>query len=250
MLSASIIAAVYPTSFAMRVHWLQHAEHEGLGCIGPWLDARGFRCTHSALHQGEPLPPAHAFDWLIVMGGPMNIHEEARYPWLAAEKSLIRDACVMNKQVLGICLGAQLMAHVLGGEVTKNAYAEIGFFDVTLNQEDDRHGLFADFPRSFPAFHWHEDTFSYPPGATGLMSSQGCPRQAYVWGEGRGVGLQFHLEVREEDARQWLRLESPPPARYVQPAAEILRDPARFALNCRLMVALLERMAKRGTAPA
>jgi GMP synthase-like glutamine amidotransferase len=245
MLNASIIAAVYPTNFAMRVHWLQHAEHEGLGCIGPWLQARGFPLTHSALHLGEALPSARDFDWLIVMGGPMNIYEEGRYPWLAPEKKLIRDAYVMKRQILGICLGAQLLADVLGGAVTRNEYEEIGFFDVMFDAKADKTGLFGEFPARFPAFHWHGDTFSYPPGSTALMSTAGCPRQAYVSGEGRAVGLQFHLEVRLEDAREWLRLESPPPARYVQPATEILRDPERFALNNRLMLALLERIAHR-----
>ena len=233
----------------MRVHWLQHAEHEGLGCIAPWLVRRGFDVTHTALHRGATPPPARNLDWLIVMGGPMNIYEEGRYPWLAAEKELIRDACVTKKKILGICLGAQLLADVLGGPVTRNYESEIGFFDVVLDKEADRTGLFTDFPIIFPAFHWHGDTFAYPPGATGLMKSAACARQGYVWGGGQAVGLQFHLEVQLEDAREWLREDPPKPARYVQPAAEILRDPELFALNNRLMLALLERMANQSVSP-
>jgi GMP synthase-like glutamine amidotransferase len=183
------------------------------------------------------------FDWLVVMGGPMNIYEHDRYPWLIGEKFLIRDACVRKKQVLGICLGSQLLADVLGGAVSESPEPEIGWFDVSLSDEASKSRLFADFPRTFAAFHWHGDTFSIPPGATPLMSSQACARQAFSWGEGRALGLQFHLEVELEDARRWLATDAPGPRRYVQGAAEILREPARFAENTRLMHALLERMA-------
>lgn len=227
----------------MRVHWLQHAEHEGLGCIEPWVRERGHRLTGTRLQRGEELPATDEFDWLIVMGGPMNIYEHDRHPWLIREKFLIRDACVKKKKVLGICLGSQLVADVLGGQVTRNAEMEIGWFDVDLNADVAKSPLFTDFPSTFTAFHWHGDTFSYPPGATPLMSSRACSRQAFTWGEGRVVGLQFHLEVELEDARRWLAEDAPAPQRYVQGAEEILRDPARFAENSRLMRLLLERLS-------
>ena len=227
----------------MRVHWLQHAEHEGLGCIEPWLRSRGHRLSGTRLQRGEDLPHVDDFDWLIAMGGPMNIYEHDRHPWLIREKFLIRDACVKKKKVLGICLGAQLIADVLGGPVTEGREPEIGWFDVTLNAEAAKSALFADFPPTFAAFHWHGDTFAYPKGATPLMSSEACERQAFSWGEGRVLGLQFHLEVELEDTRRWLETDAPEPRRYVQAAAEILREPARFAENRRLMHALLERFA-------
>ena len=227
----------------MRVHWLQHAEHEGLGCIEPWLRERGHRVTATRLQRDEELPHVDDFDWLIAMGGPMNIYEHDRHPWLIREKFLIRDACVKKKKVLGICLGAQLIADVLGGSVAENREPEIGWFDVSLNAEAEKSTLFADFPARFAAFHWHGDAFAYPRGATPLMSSEACERQAFSWGEGRVLGLQFHLEVELEDARRWLQEDAPEPRRYVQDAAEILRDPQRFAQNRRLMHQLLERFA-------
>lgn len=226
----------------MRVHWLQHAEHEGLGCIEPWLRARGHRVRGTRLQRGEDLPAVDDFDWLIVMGGPMNIYEHDRHPWLIREKFLIRDACV-TKKVLGICLGSQLVADVLGGKVNQNGEPEIGWFDVLLNDEARQSRLFSDFPDTFQAFHWHGDTFQVPPGATPLMSSEACARQAFSWEEGRVLGLQFHLEVELEDARRWLETDAPEPRRYVQAAAEILREPARFEENRRLMHRLLERLA-------
>ena len=102
----------------------------------------------------------------------------------------------------------------------------------------------ADFPATFAAFHWHGDTFAWPPGSTPLMSSAACARQGFSWGEGRAIGLQFHLEVELEDARRWLAVDAPAPRRYVQDAADMLREPARFAQNTRLMHLLLERMAQ------
>jgi GMP synthase-like glutamine amidotransferase len=227
----------------MRVHWLQHADHEGLGCIEPWLRERGHRVSGTRLQRGDDLPGVDDFDWLVVMGGPMNIYEHDRHPWLLGEKFLIRDACVKKKQVLGICLGSQLLADVLGGKVSQNDEPEIGWFDVSLNDEARQSRLFSDFPDQFAAFHWHGDTFQIPPGATSLMSSAACARQAFSWGEGRVIGLQFHLEVELEDARRWLETDAPEPRRYVQAAAEILREPARFEQNRRLMRRLLERLA-------
>lgn len=225
----------------MRVHWLQHAEHEGLGCIEPWLHARGHAVTHTRLYAGDLLPRADAFDWLVVMGGPMNVHEHDRHPWLVPEKALIRDACVNNKRVLGICLGAQLAADVLGGPVTRNPCEEIGWFDVMLNAHGRKSAFFQVFPERFAAFHWHGDTFAIPPGAENLMSSEACRNQAFAWA-GRVVGIQYHLEVTEADARRWLQTEALRPQRHVQDGAEILREPARFALNNALMVKLLERI--------
>src|ERR1051326_8249383 len=113
-----------------RVHWIQHAEHERLGCIEPWLRPREVPLGHTRPYAGDAFPAAADYDCLIVMGGPMNIYEHDRHPWLVREKELINDAIVMNKKVLGICLGAQLLADVLGGVVRKNKYQEIGWFEV------------------------------------------------------------------------------------------------------------------------
>ncbi|MGQ0622209.1 MAG: type 1 glutamine amidotransferase [Panacagrimonas sp.] len=225
----------------MRVHWLQHAEHEDLGCIGPWLASRKATVNMTRLHAGQSLPGVDEFDWLIVMGGPMNIYEYEAHPWLVAEKQLIRSAIDRGRTVLGICLGSQLIADVLGGPVTRNAHSEIGWFEVALNPEGRKQLLFADWPDRFVAFHWHGDTFAIPPGAENLMSSQACSNQGYVW-KGRVVGLQFHLEVTAADARVWFEHGSPRPERYVQTPEFILEDLDRYALNNRLMVRLLDRL--------
>lgn len=227
----------------IRVHWLQHAEHEGLGCIEPWLRQRGCAVSATRWQRGERAPPADGFDWLIVMGGPMNIHDYEACPWLREEQALIRDAIVKKKQILGVCLGAQLLADALGGAVTKNKEAEIGFFNVRLRSEAIKSALFYHWPTRFPAFHWHGDTFAIPPAATPLMSSEACANQAFLAEGGRLVGLQFHLEVRVDEARQWLAEDPPPAGRFVQTPAAMLRAPKLFAQNNHLMLTLLDRMA-------
>lgn len=170
----------------------------------------------------------------------MNIYEHDRYPWLVEEKSLINDACV-SKKVLGLCLGAQLLADVLGGGVTRNRWPEIGWFNVELTIEASKSQLCAGLPKSFEAFHWHGDRFSMPPGCRTLIKSDACVNQAFQR-EQRLIGLQFHLEVRTSDARRWLRVDAPKAARYVQSPQQILSEPGRFAANNRLMRQILGRM--------
>lgn len=227
------------TATRQRVHWLQHADHEGLGCIGPWLAQRGHAVTHTALHRGGALPRAEDLDWLLVLGGPMNVYEHDAHPWLVHEKAFLRDVLSKDKKVLGICLGAQLLADVLGGRVTRNSEPEIGFFTAKLTPEAYKLRLLADFPAEFLAFQWHEDTFSMPPGCANLAKSDACVNQ--IFARGRSIGLQFHLEVTQADAGIWLT-DPPAPRRYVQAASDILRATAHFEENNRLMLRLLRRM--------
>ena len=132
------------------------------------------------------------FDWLIILGGPMNIYEEDKYPWLSKEKEFIHQAIASDKIVLGICLGAQLMADVLGGKVQRNVHREIGWFPVKLMPESKASRIFRVLPEEFMALHWHGDTFELPPGAVHTAESQACKNQAFELG--KAIGLQFHLE--------------------------------------------------------
>ncbi|HUS25176.1 MAG TPA: type 1 glutamine amidotransferase, partial [Candidatus Binatia bacterium] len=204
---------------------------------------RGCRLTATRLQRGERLPGVRAFDWLIVMGGPMNIYQQDRYPWLVREKDLINDACVTNKKVLGLCLGGQLLADVLGGPVTSNQSSEIGWFGVEMTAEACRSRVFAGLPRAFPAFHWHADTFAIPPRARHVMRSAACANQGFEADDGRLVGLQCHLEVRHSDVGRWVAEDPPAPGPWVQTPQEMSRSPARFAATHRLLHTLLERMA-------
>jgi GMP synthase-like glutamine amidotransferase len=177
----------------VKIHWFQHVPFEGLGALEGWLRARGHTLSCTRFYAGEAPPATSAgFDWLIVMGGPMNVYQHRDHPWLPVEKRLLGEAIAAGQRVLGICLGAQLIADVLQGKVYQNAEREIGWFPVTAVPGD------ASSPFQFPAetqvLHWHGDTFSLPPGSTWLARSAGCAHQAFAVGS-RVLGLQFHLEM-------------------------------------------------------
>lgn len=177
----------------MNIHWIQHVSFEGLGCIEPWLAENNHQVTCTRLWKGDVFPDLGNVDGLIVMGGPMGVYDEAVYPWLAAEKAFIREVIDLDKPVLGICLGAQLIAEVLGSTVWKNGQKEIGFFPVCHTPEAVAHGADPDFM----AFHWHGDTFGIPEGAVRLASSEATENQAFRYKE-NVLALQFHLETTEE----------------------------------------------------
>lgn len=226
----------------MRVHWLQHVGFETLGCIEPALTRDGHAVTCTRLYAGESLPAPDDFDALIVMGGPMNVHEHDAHPWLIAEKAFIAAAIAAGKRALGICLGAQLLADVLGAAVTRNEVQEIGWFDVQLDEAGRDSPLFAGFPARFSAFHWHGDRFAIPPGAAGLMRSEACAHQAFALRTASGAvvaAVQFHLEVTAADARAWFAHEQPAPGPYVQSAPRALAALDDFAQGNRLMLKLL-----------
>lgn len=184
----------------MRLHYLQHVAFEGLGNIEPYARKLNWEITATRLYRSEKLPAPDEFDWLVVMGGPMNIYEEKEYPWLAAEKKFINKAIESNKIVLGICLGAQLIADVTGGRVFRNRYKEIGWFPVRLLTNAASSVPFRGFRDEFIAFHWHGDTFSLGPEAVMLAESEACAAQAFSYNAGRVLGLQFHLESSPENA--------------------------------------------------
>lgn len=227
----------------MRVHWLQHARHETLGSIEPWLKKHRHEVSCTRLYAEDPLPPPESVDWLLILGGPMNIYQYRKYPWLKPEKRFIEQVLVGNRKVLGICLGAQLLADVLGGKTRQNKQTEIGFFKVysDLNAADS--DLLSCVPSGSEVFHWHGDTYDLPPGAIGHHKSDACVNQSFTWGA-RVLGLQFHLEVGSKEAAHWLELANPAPSAYVQTAGEILARPERFAGDHRMMNRVLDVFAK------
>jgi GMP synthase-like glutamine amidotransferase len=247
----------------MEVHYLQHVPFEGLAAIEDWASSRGHPLSASELFRPlrdenaptEPanravLPSPDAFDFLIIMGGPMSVDDSEKYPWLEDEKTFIRAAVDRGAVVLGICLGAQLLAAVLGGQVAKNGHPEIGWYPVTLTPAGRSQPPFSDFPDPFPALHWHGDTFSIPPEAVHLASSDACPNQAFSYDDGRAVGLQFHLEVTPSSLALLAQnasdnLTSAQTERWVMPLAELLSPTAPYEVCQKLLFGLLDRMASR-----
>lgn len=185
----------------MNICCLLHAPFEGLGQIEDWIHRRGHQHAVVRLYQDDPLPSVETADWLIVMGGPMNVYEYRNYPWLRAEKRFLKRAIEQGKTVLGICLGAQLLADVLGAKVYQNEEKEIGWLPITLLPGPETDRLFPGKEDEFTVFHWHGDTFDLPPGAVCLAESAGCRHQAFVCQE-RLVGLQFHLEMTSAGLRE------------------------------------------------
>jgi GMP synthase-like glutamine amidotransferase len=166
--------------------------------MAAWVRERGHIVSYTRFHAGElPDPEGPAADWLIVMGGPMGVHDEAELTWLKAEKAALRAALDRGAAILGVCLGAQLLAHVLGAEVKPNRAKEIGWFPVSLAPEAKATWLGKVFPDRFTPFHWHGDTFAIPQGAVPLGGSEACANQGFLFGD-RALGLQFHPEVTPE----------------------------------------------------
>ena len=228
----------------MRLHVLQHVPFEGLGHIDSWIRRRGHRLTLSRLYEGAKLPDPEAFDRLVILGGPMNIHEEAAYPGLVEEQALIKAALAAGKSAVGICLGAQLLADGLGSRVYAGSHREIGWFPVRLTAAGQRTALTEGLPAVTTVFHWHGDTFDLPPGAVHLFESEACANQAFLL-DNRILGLQFHLESTPETVQQLLThcRDELIPGPFIQGVAQIADTvPERFARINNLLETLLDRL--------
>ncbi len=179
----------------MQICYIQHVPFEGPAALEDWANARGHDLKGIHIYKGDTLPDPGEYSLLVVLGGPMNIYDEKQYPWLADEKQYLARAIKSDKTVIGICLGAQLLADVLGAKVKPNIVKEIGWFPVSLTPLGWNDPIFKHMPATFEAFHWHGDTFELPPNAHHIATSYACPHQAYIW-DGRVIGLQFHLETK------------------------------------------------------
>lgn len=228
----------------MRLHSLEHEPFEGLANIEIWAKNRGHGISRTLLFNNEELPDMNDFDWLVIMGGSMNIYEEEKYPWLKDEKNFITEAIASKKIVLGVCLGSQLIADVLGGRVSRNRYKEIGWFPISLTAEAKKSPVFNTFPGKFTAFHWHGDTFEIPPGAARIAESEGCANQAFEYGN--VIGLQFHIEYSVESINLMFRNceDELVDGKYMQKPDEIVSQNSNVIETQRLLDILLDNMER------
>lgn len=189
----------------MRVLVLQHIACEHPGVFSEVMRERGVEPVAVELDRGEPLPAWREFDAVLAMGGPMGAGDEADLPWLADEKRLVHEAVGAGRAFLGVCLGAQLLASALGARVYAAERPEVGLLEVELTAEGREDPLFAGLDERLVSLQWHGDTFDLPDGAARLARSAQVPNQAFRAG-GRAYGVQFHLEVTGEMAREWARV--------------------------------------------
>ena len=215
----------------MKAHILQHVPFEDIGSMASWLDERGAEVNYTRFFEGAALPQMKNLDLVIAMGGPMSVNDESSLPWLRPEKQFIRDAAEKGVPVLGVCLGAQLIASAHGARVYRNRYKEIGWYPIeaTPGPADTFR-----FPEKCTVFHWHGETFDLPSGAVRLAKSAACENQAFQIGR-HVIGLQFHLETTPKSAKAILDncADELVPGPYVQTASEMraVKDTAYAEIN-------------------
>ncbi len=224
----------------MKISILQHAATEGPGEIAAWAVKNGHSTAVHHLYRGEVFPSLEEFDLLVILGGEMNIYQYRDWPWLKHEREFINVALRSGKRAVGICLGAQLLADVLGARVVQNPEIEIGWHPITWTRE-----AIAAFPilsTSSTVLHWHGDTFSLPPGSVRLAASEGCPEQGFLMDQ-VCLGLQFHMEVDPDLVWQFVDGQGDwPTGRYTQrPDAIIDAAPVHSGTNAALLHAMLDR---------
>lgn len=233
----------------MKIHCLQHLKNDTLGNIGVWIDKKEYKLTRTLLYEDALFPAPEEFDLLLIMGGTMSVYQEDEYPWLKPEREFVRKTIEAGKPVLGSCFGAQMIAEVLGGKVTKNRYKEIGWHMVWPIEEKIEQSprelkgsklLSCMFPE-FTGFMWHGDTFEVPDGAVKLLESEACANQGFIY-NGKVLGLQFHPEANRQWVRNLIRdsghdLVS---GKYIQSEKEILGQESFFDSSRNLAFSLMD----------
>jgi len=181
----------------MKIHVLQHSSINTLGTIEEYAKTKNYRLESTRFYETISSPELDTFDLLIIMGGPIGVYDYKENPWLRDEKTFIKQAIEAGKPVLGICLGAQLLADILGAHVYENRHMEMGWFPVKAPGSENKPEFLEGLPDKITVFHWHSRTFDLPAGAVQLFESEGCKNQGFIY-NGRVVALQFHPEVNED----------------------------------------------------
>ncbi len=210
----------------MKIHYLQHVKFENLGAIADWAKACHCSVSCTELYKPDPVFPDHSdYDLLIIMGGPMGVNDVEAHPWLIEEKKFIQNAIASDKYVLGICLGAQLIAASLGSNIAANKYTEIGWFPITFTDTATEHRIFSELDTSIHVLHWHGDRFEIPAGAMRIASSEACDNQGFLYGE-KVLGLQCHLEMTVESLSELVKASESEltSEKYIQTKEQLLRE--------------------------
>lgn len=231
----------------LRVHFTEHVSWEKPAYIGQLVYKYGYSYTTTALYRQESLPEAGDIDLLVMMGGPMSVHDEQAFPWLRNEKKLAEAMIEAGKPVLGVCLGAQILAQVLGAEVGPAEQAEIGWFPIHV----DKNALppyLESWPETFTALHWHQEAFTTPSNAVSLGASEACGHQGFIY-DGKWAGLQYHLEFTPEHLSNMLRHATDDlqqSGAYIQTEEDIRNGQYHLYDNHQILKPLLEHLIERG----
>lgn len=227
-----------------NIRCLMHVPFEGPGVIADWAEQRSHRFEYTRIYEDPSLPEISKVDMAVVMGGPMNVFDFHIHPWMEEEIEWVGSCIRSGIPVLGICLGAQIIASSLGSEVRPGPYREIGWFNLNFLPCMGDYKICTELPPARKVFHWHGDTFDIPEEAVRIASSKAFPNQGFIY-KGHVVALQFHLEVTPESVKALVmncadELKEGP---FIQTAEEILSEKKQFGPNQKLMYSFLDYLA-------
>lgn len=218
-----------------------HVPFEGPGIIEDWVRKKGGRLHFTKFYKGDALPDPLAVEMLIIMGGPMDVYDFHLHPWMEDEIAWVKDFIKSGRPVLGICLGAQIIATALGQEVYPGPHKEIGWHNLQFLPSLGAYKICKDLPPTRKVFHWHGDTFHIPEGATRIAGSQAFPNQGFIYGR-HVVAFQFHLEVTAESVREMVEncRDELIEGAYIQSESEILAEMCNFDTNQQILFQFLD----------
>ena len=229
---------------ALKIRCFMHVPFEGPGIIQNWVREKNHDLEFTRFYAGDPLPDLSDSDLLIIMGGPMNVFDFHIHPWMEEEIDWVRDYITSGRPVLGICLGAQIIAAALGADVYPGEHKEIGWFNLQFLPSLGEFKICKDLPATRKVFHWHGDTFPIPEDAIRIASSSVFPNQAFIFNR-KVIALQFHLEMTPETVEGMVEncgdeLGDGP---YIQTAEEIRSETCCYASNQQVMYQFLDYLS-------
>lgn len=220
----------------LNINCFMHVPFEGPGLITDWIEKKGFQLNYTRFYENDSLPDPDTVDLLIIMGGPMNVLDFHIHPWMKDEVEWVSNFLGSGKAILGICLGAQIIATALGSDVYPGKEKEIGWHSIRFLPGLGEFKICKNLPSARKVFHWHGDTFDIPKGAIRIAESNLFPNQGFIY-EKRVIALQFHLEVGPKNVEDLVEncRDELLPGPYIQNESE-LRDEKRFTDENRVLL--------------